>query len=382
MADDFAGMIADRTRAAQRARLTRFYIEQGHDPSQAAAMATAELARRNQSPMEYGEGDSPRENIAVRTANDALAQRREMIDRDMGDESRQRIQEMYRRNPALLGLDQPAPQLDEFRETPVTPEESDRYMRERQAREEANRPSTIPWWEHPNADRNSPEAVRDRREALERAERERIATSERITRELGQQGGYTPPAGRAAPSIIDRAVAAISGGSPAAAAPSRPEEVTEPGFSGESGSILQKALDATKAAALSPSSSQAPIRQAPAPAPARQAPMPLPVRRPAPAPQDLTSDARPVPQDSGFLSSLFKDPYAGKSSKELFQMAQDNPDSNAMFFRAAAKQAQERKDAGAGDEGMKRGGTVGDKPHKDAAILKALEIIHHMLRRG
>jgi hypothetical protein len=29
---------------------------------------------------------------------------------------------------------------------------------------------------------------------------------------------------------------------------------------------------------------------------------------------------------------------------------------------------------------MSAGGAAGGKPHKDAAIMKALEIIHHMLR--
>jgi hypothetical protein len=82
---------------------------------------------------------------------------------------------------------------------------------------------------------------------------------------------------------------------------------------------------------------------------------------------------------------MFKDPYEGKSSRELYQMSQDNPDNNALYFRAATKQDQEMKDARTAEEGMKRGGAAGGSTgghHKDAAIMKALEIIHHMLRRG
>jgi hypothetical protein len=118
--------------------------------------------------------------------------------------------------------------------------------------------------------------------------------------------------------------------------------------------------------------------------PMRRAPMPLPPKRPES--MGRVSDA---PSQGGFFSGMFKDPYEGMSSKQLYEKYQDSPDNNALYFRAATKQAQEMKDARTAEEGMKRGGAAGSPAggstgghHKDAAIMKALEIIHHMLRRG
>lgn len=99
--------------------------------------------------------------------------------------------------------------------------------------------------------------------------------------------------------------------------------------------------------------------------------------------------ASPPATDEGnqsFFSSLLnrltpKDPYAGMSARQMYEKAQemqgsgDEGGSNALIQRAGR----------APDAGMKRGGVAGAGgagPHKDAALHKALDIIHAMMMRG
>jgi hypothetical protein len=93
-------------------------------------------------------------------------------------------------------------------------------------------------------------------------------------------------------------------------------------------------------------------------------------------PRAASSTSTEASPAGGFLSGLFKDPYAGQSSQKLYeeyqkrQMAGD--DDPAMYVRAARRELEER--------GRARGGSAeGSKHQKDAAVMKALEIIHHML---
>jgi hypothetical protein len=78
----------------------------------------------------------------------------------------------------------------------------------------------------------------------------------------------------------------------------------------------------------------------------------------------------------GGLASLFKDPYAGMSSRDLYMRAQemersgDESGANVLNLRAARM-----------GEGMATGGAAKGKPEKDAALHKALDIISHMLGR-
>jgi hypothetical protein len=85
--------------------------------------------------------------------------------------------------------------------------------------------------------------------------------------------------------------------------------------------------------------------------------------------------------DEGMLSKIFGgDPYKGMSSAKLMERANENPDDAAAFFRADKALREERPEMfpkAAGGAAM--GG--GDKPHKDAALHKALEIIHHLISR-
>jgi hypothetical protein len=107
--------------------------------------------------------------------------------------------------------------------------------------------------------------------------------------------------------------------------------------------------------------------------PRAAAPMPLSVRRPA------ELDAAP---QQGFLGRMFSgDDYQSNNQRVVKDNAVNwgDRDNAADFFRAdAARMAMEKKAAEEG-EGKAKGGAVAGK---DAAIHKALEIIHHLLTRG
>jgi hypothetical protein len=117
--------------------------------------------------------------------------------------------------------------------------------------------------------------------------------------------------------------------------------------------------------------------------------MPLPVRRPA------ALDQQPAPEQ-GLLSRIFSgqdyqssnalasDPRLAGYSARVVQDGNVNwgdRDSAADFFRAdkammAQREAAKKSEEG---EGKAKGGSVNGK---DAALHKALEIIHHLLTRG
>jgi hypothetical protein len=109
----------------------------------------------------------------------------------------------------------------------------------------------------------------------------------------------------------------------------------------------------------------------PAVAAAKRA-IPVPPTRPSDLPRE----------EPGILSRIF----SGKdyqSNNELVSKPMDgapvnwgSPESAADFFRADKALMAKRKE----EEGRAAGGGVGGKPDKDAALHKALEIIHHMIR--
>ena len=127
---------------------------------------------------------------------------------------------------------------------------------------------------------------------------------------------------------------------------------------------------------------------APAPAqastPSATPSIPVPFRRPA----EFSKPASEAGNQSLFGSILERlkpqDPYAGMSAKQMYEKAQDvqrsGDESGANLLIQRAGQMP--------DAGMKRGGTAGAGgqkaagPHKDAALHKALDIIHTMLQRG
>jgi hypothetical protein len=98
---------------------------------------------------------------------------------------------------------------------------------------------------------------------------------------------------------------------------------------------------------------------------------PVPMRRP-----------EGLGEQSGGLSRLFSDPYAGKSARDLYaeanrmQSAGDESGANLLMQRAG-KMITKPEDLES--TGMATGGAA--KPHKDAALHKALDIIAHMLGR-
>jgi len=434
MADTFQGMTEDRTAGMTRARLAQYYRDLGYSPEMAAAKAASDISNGT-APAGYT-GDSPRESIAVRTANDVMARSREMNDRDLGAENIERMQQGYRSNPRLLGLDEPPAQVDQFRETPAAPGEAARGMPkfspnpgmrketftalapgenfppryeqqerwvmtpEAQAERDAltsNRPLTLSDMVPFRVDRDLYNRQANAEARAAQFEDQNRATSERISRELGQQPGYQA----ASPSLIDRGVEAVrnaqrsyeerfnppaaqpgAGGSPGQTLPAASGEYAEPGFSGQSGQILEDAIGGSR---TPPAPLPTPVKDLVARAQsvaARQAPQ----QAAAPAQQQAAAK----PNEQNIFSRIFsapKDPYAGQSSAQLMKTANENPDSAAAFFRADQALRKEQPDMfkarNADVPAEKRGGAVKGNaaPGKDAALHKALEIIHHMLNR-
>ena len=129
------------------------------------------------------------------------------------------------------------------------------------------------------------------------------------------------------------------------------------------------------------------------------APSTTPVTRNNAPPGTSRNDLRSIPQptrrlgadapttDQGnqsFFSSIMdrlrpQDPYAGMSARQMYERAQEmqssGDESGANLLIQRAGQAP--------DAGMNRGGTAKPAgPHKDAALHKALDIIHAMMTRG
>jgi len=92
------------------------------------------------------------------------------------------------------------------------------------------------------------------------------------------------------------------------------------------------------------------------------------------------SQAQP---STGFFSSFGNRPL---TTRQAYQQSVDNPDDAGAWMRAERQYSSTHKEdpnfnvTKLDDSGMNRGGSVGGKLDKDAALHKALEIIHHMLR--
>jgi hypothetical protein len=96
---------------------------------------------------------------------------------------------------------------------------------------------------------------------------------------------------------------------------------------------------------------------------------------PMPPSRELQAQARAEQPSDGIFSRIFSGKDYQSNSRPVTEdgtVNWGNPDSAADFFRAdKARMAM---------EGKAGGGGVGGKPDKDAALHKALEIIHHMIR--
>jgi hypothetical protein len=102
-----------------------------------------------------------------------------------------------------------------------------------------------------------------------------------------------------------------------------------------------------------------------------------------------TAPATSSPVSSGFslgnLLGKIYDPNYQKdmSSRQLFEAAQREPENPAAFFRADKRWREENPNyQPPSDDNRKRGGAVGGTNGKDAALHKALDIIHAMMTRG
>lgn len=311
----------------------------------------------------------------------------------------------------------PAPQLDQFNETPISPEEARRSM--------PTMTATIP--AKPVAQMGKPE---DNEEA--RFNQMRVLNSQARSQGLEEPYPNVP-----APRPIDRSAYASSLtntltqslGLPASiqsppwfsANPPAPakEQVTEPGFYGATGDILQRAIDATRSSTAASPEKRFPsfedrqaynlsqineakrfpsaedrstyqTQQAQAAARAVQQAKQAAAAKAAPA-----APAAAPAQGGNFFSRMFSGPEVQSTGQQVVQrmqgpmaQGQDRPatrlnwgdrDSAADFFRADQARQQLEK-SGEAFTGMKRGGSAGGG--KDAALHKALEIIHHMLTRG
>lgn len=305
-------MIADRAFGMNRVRLMRNYIDQGYSEPVAAAMATAEL---------------------------------------------------YRRNPSRLSAGEATPVAEQFNETPVAVEEARRLM--------PTQTATVP-----------AQPVKPMGNPVENQEA-RLNQMRVINAQSRAQGLPEPYPDVPAPKPIDRSAYASS---------------------------LTNTL--TQSLGL-PGSTQSPpwaSASAPPPAPAQAAPERIspfdetniaapqfaPERR---SPFDETNIGAPqferqsVKPAAPARPSQTQQQTAPALSPETVTLrdlwaAANRPDASAAdFFRAdRAMQEAIKKGQDVGyygqAEGKKAGGSVGEKPQKDAAIHKALEIIHHLLTRG
>jgi hypothetical protein len=108
-------------------------------------------------------------------------------------------------------------------------------------------------------------------------------------------------------------------------------------------------------------------------------------RAAAPRQNQLDITARPVARpesidkkDDGIMSKIFGgDPTAGMSREDL--MNRYNESGSAADFLRADKALRAERPEMFQSEGMATGGSA--KPHKDAALHKALEIIHALIGR-
>jgi hypothetical protein len=444
MVNSFQRMTENRSVGNARARLMQMYRDQGYSPEVAAQKADAEMSFRDR----QARIAAPEAGFTGQQG-DAL-ERAAMMTRPepgySGEQGQRMTQDIYRSDPRRLGLDQPAPQMDEFRETAPTPGEAARNLpqassspRMRQVEYTAETPvpfnpdfpmlmqqpqrETYTRWEL------SPEAAAEREDERRRnTGQSSIDTAQSITDELRRNPNPYGFVRRDNPDPVQTAQQVLAnnnqtqtqgqtGNQPPAAAPAAAPaagsqltdrvnpadlaEVNRPTYApiGQAGSLPMMSRIGGGAAPVAPNVQDrsvtpgliamagdriAPYSMQFSPADMRFSTDKAPPARPAPPaakPAAAAPAAAPAQQES-LLSRIFsapKDPYAGMSSRQLMDIANRNPDNAAAFFRADKALQKEQPDMFK-PQAEKRGGSV--TGGKDAALHKALEIIHHMLTRG
>ena len=392
MATSFAEMVANRTAGATRARLMEFYRSQGYDEPTAAALVVSEMGRR--APPDYSIPDpgyegptsaplvqalreqaqaNPRGLAATRssdvdlpgfdpTARDFNAQQAAEAAARMQQQAATLHQQMYGRSSAMsdedvaraegmatAGREPPRSRFDpSFRRT--APQTPPTYSTE--SFREPERPSIVD------------QAVR----IVERP----TSAAARMAENVMQEGQ---------PSIV----------TPAAAAPAA-QTSAAPAFPMD-GSITGEAYGTPNQRELARAAIQASGMMDSGPgitAPAATRPAARPTARPMVLPPslELQRQARSEQPSSSFMSRIFGGPeYQSTGDRVVKEGGQGvnfgSGDSPADFFRADRELRKQRpemfeRQAEARGGAPKASGGGG----KDAALHKALEIIHHLLTRG
>jgi hypothetical protein len=367
MAESLQDMIASRIGGVTRERMMRFYMDQGYSPAQAAALATAEMARRQEA--------RPDEGFVGRG----------------GEELAQMSRDFYRQNPAALASssmdERSMPGYDPTRSSVAPRASYDPIMNriEGDGQTQFSRPMTR---EDVNVARQTLPIPRGSADdyGSSRAPAEGGGSGipfSYVARYMGDSEPAQPAQTYAQPqSLVERAIRYIGGNqrpSPVVSeGGARPvvEEARPSSYTGDdvdaemysrrySPAMSSYTGDAADAAAYM--KKYAPVARS------ASAAAPIPER-----PAGRTGANAEGAQGSGFFANLFRDPYAGKSSRDLYEQAQemqragDEYGSNLLTQRAMSM---------GNPENMKRGGAAGGSGGgKDATIMKALEIIHHMLR--
>ena len=390
MATSFAEMVANRTAGATRARLMEFYRSQGYDEPTAAALVVSEMGRR--APPDYSIPDpgyegptsaplvqalreqaqaNPRGLAATRssdvdlpgfdpTARDFNAQQAAEAAARMQQQAATLHQQMYGRSSAMsdedvaraegmatAGREPPRSRFDpSFRRTaPATPPT---YSTE--SFREPERPSIVD------------QAVR----IVERPTSAAVRMAENVVR--GDQ-----------PSIV----------TPAAAAPA-PQTSAAPTFPMD-GSISGEAYGAPNqreaAREVARAATQFDNLVDPRVPPAATRPAARPAARPTPpAPLAPPADFRRG-ETASLLSRMFGGPeYQSTGDRVIKEGGQGvnfgSGESAADFFRADRELRKQRPEMFERQAEARGGAPKASGGGKDAALHKALEIIHHMLVRG
>jgi hypothetical protein len=464
MVNSFQRMTENRSVGNARARLMQMYRDQGYSPEVAAQKADAEMSFRDrQARIAAPEaGFTGQQGDAIERAAGLSAQ-----EPGYYGQSGRTLQ--YSVNPRLLSEGEPAPQMDEFRETAPTPGEAARNLpqassspRMRQVEYTAETPvpfnpdfpalmqqpqrETYTRWEL------SPEAEAEREDERRRnTEQSRIDTAQSITDDLRRNPNPYGFVRRDNPDPVEIAQQVLAnnnqnqtqtqtqgqtGNQPPAAAPAAAPaagsqltdrvspadlaEVNRPAYApiGQAGSLPMMSRIGGGAAPVAPNVQDrsvtpgliamagdriAPYSMQFSPAAMRFSTDKAPPARPAPPAAKTAAAptaAAQTAQNGNFFTRLFSGPEVQSNNQALIQRQQgpmqpgqeramtklnvgnsSGPEGSAADFFRADKARQELEKSGEAFTTMKRGGAA-QAPGKDAALHKALEIIHHMLTRG
>ena len=456
MATSFQRMTENRAAGNARARLMQMYRDQGYSPEVAAQKADAEMSFRDR----QDRINAPEAGFTGQQG-DALERAARLSAQEPGYYGQSGRTMQYSVNPRLLSEGEPAPQMDEFRETAPAPGEAARNLpqassspRMRQVEYTAETPvpfnPDFPVMAQPQRETYtrwelSPEAAAEREDERRRnTAQSSIDTAQSITDELRRNPN---PYGPVENNPRERAVEVarnvvggsgsfsnqpspqtLTGNQPPAAAPAAGSqlidrinpadlaEVNRPAYApiGQAGSLPMMSRIGGGASPVAPNVQDrsvtpgliamagdriAPYSMQFSPAAMRFSSDKTPAARPAPPaakPVSAPTAAAQTAQNGNFFTRLFSGPEVQSTGQQVvqrmqgpMQAGQERPttrlnwgdsDNAADFFRAD-KARQELEKSGEAFTGLKRGGTA-QASGKDAALHKALEIIHHMITRG